>query len=50
MMRRLLFAAALAIAGALPAAAQPDKLPHLITVTGEGEIAVVLDLRSSAPA
>jgi uncharacterized protein len=44
MMRRLLFAAALAIAGALPAAAQPDKLPHLITVTGEGEIAVVPDL------
>jgi uncharacterized protein YggE len=44
MMRGLIFAAALAVAGALPAAAQPDKLPHLITVTGEGEIAVVPDL------
>jgi uncharacterized protein YggE len=44
MMRGLIFAAALAVAGALPAAAQPDKLPHLITVTGEGEIAVVPDV------
>jgi uncharacterized protein len=44
MMRRLLFIAALAVAGALPAAAQPDTLPHLITVTGEGEVAVVPDL------
>jgi uncharacterized protein YggE len=44
MMRHLLFAAALAVAGALPAAAQPDKRAHLITVTGEGEVAVVPDL------
>ena len=44
MMRRLFFAAVLAVAGALPAAAQPDKLPHLITVTGDGEVAIVPDL------
>jgi uncharacterized protein len=44
MMRRLVFIAAIAVAGALPAAAQSDKLPHLITVTGEGEVAVVPDL------
>jgi uncharacterized protein YggE len=44
MMRRLLFSLVLAVAGALPAAAQPEKLPHLITVTGEGEVAIVPDL------
>jgi uncharacterized protein YggE len=44
MMHHLLFAAVLAVAGALPAAAQPDKRTHLITVTGEGEVAVVPDL------
>lgn len=44
MMHRLLFVAAFAVAGALPAAAQPDMLPRLITVTGEGEVAVVPDL------
>ena len=44
MMRRLLLAAVLALAGALPAAAQPEKVPHLITVTGEGEVAIVPDL------
>jgi uncharacterized protein len=44
MMRRLLFIAAFAVTAALPAAAQPDKLPQLITVTGEGEVAVVPDL------
>ena len=44
MMRRLLLTAALALAGALPAAAQPEKVPHLITVTGEGEVAIVPDL------
>jgi len=44
MMRRLFLTAVLALAGALPAAAQPEKVPHLITVTGEGEVAIVPDL------
>jgi uncharacterized protein YggE len=44
MMRRLILLAAFAIAGASPAGAQPDKLLNLITVTGEGEVAIVPDL------
>jgi uncharacterized protein YggE len=44
MMRALLLAASLAAAAAFPASAQPDKLPSLITVTGEGEVAIVPDL------
>ena len=44
MMRPLLLAACLAVAGVLPAQAQPEKLPSLITVTGEGEVAIVPDL------
>ena len=44
MMRRLLLTAVIALAGALPAAAQPERPPHLITVTGEGEVAIVPDL------
>jgi uncharacterized protein len=44
MMRRLAFIALLAIAGASAAGAQIEKLPNLITVTGEGEVAIVPDL------
>jgi uncharacterized protein YggE len=44
MMRWLLLVALLVLAGALSATAQTDKLPNLITVTGEGEVAVVPDL------
>jgi uncharacterized protein len=43
MMRRLLLAALLAIAGALPADAQIEKFPNIITVRGEGEVAIVPD-------
>jgi len=45
MMRRLLVVACVGVlGGAVPAAAQIDKLPNLITVTGEGEVAIVPDL------
>ena len=44
MIRPLALVALLAVASVSPAGAQPDKLPHLITVTGEGEVAIVPDL------
>jgi uncharacterized protein YggE len=44
MMRPLILAAWLAVAAVFPAAAQPEKMPSLITVTGEGEVAIVPDL------
>lgn len=45
MIRRLIVVACIAVlSGAVPAAAQIDKLPNLITVTGEGEVAIVPDL------
>jgi uncharacterized protein len=44
MMRPLILAAWLAAASVFPAAAQPEKMPSLITVTGEGEVAIVPDL------
>jgi uncharacterized protein YggE len=44
MMRPLILAAWLAAAAVFPAAAQPEKMPSLITVTGEGEVAIVPDL------
>jgi uncharacterized protein YggE len=43
MMRRFLLAALLAIAGVFPAGAQIEKLPNIITVRGEGEVAIVPD-------
>ncbi|MEA2986622.1 MAG: uncharacterized protein QOD94_2876 [Alphaproteobacteria bacterium] len=47
MMRWLAFAASIAVAAlaaALPAAAQVEKMPNLITVTGQGEVTVTPDL------
>jgi uncharacterized protein YggE len=44
MMRPLILAAWLAAAAVFTAAAQPEKMPSLITVTGEGEVAIVPDL------
>jgi uncharacterized protein YggE len=44
MMRPLILAAWLAAAAVFPAAAQPEKMPSLITVNGEGEVAIVPDL------
>jgi uncharacterized protein YggE len=44
MMRALILAASLVAAAVFPAHAQADKLPSLITVTGEGEVAIVPDL------
>jgi uncharacterized protein YggE len=45
MMRRLAIVALCAVAlSSLPARAQTDRLPNLITVTGEGEVAIVPDL------
>ena len=44
MIRRLALIAFLAVAAASSAGAQIEKLPNLITVTGEGEVAIVPDL------
>jgi len=43
MMRRLFLLAAIAIASVPPAGAQTEKLSNIITVTGEGEVAMVPD-------
>lgn len=43
-MMRTFTAFAIAAALTVPAAAQPDKLPNLITVTGEGQVAITPDL------
>jgi uncharacterized protein YggE len=44
MIRRLVLMALLAVASASPAGAQIEKALNLITVTGEGEVAIVPDL------
>ena len=44
MIRRLVLMALLAVASASPAGAQIEKALDLITVTGEGEVAIVPDL------
>jgi uncharacterized protein YggE len=44
MIRRLVVIALVAVASASPTGAQIEKLPTLITVTGEGEVALMPDL------